>query len=100
MQVHMRMALKFFVKACETWGGLVALVKVPHGGTKRASSSWRSSQPSARRQGWEFEPSEIPEGSHEYFRLQFQLPPLIAEILSSRQREEQEWMANIGIKRP
>lgn len=47
---------------------------------------------------WEFEPSQILEGADEYFRLQFQLPTVIAEILHSRREQEREWMALVGIK--
>lgn len=47
---------------------------------------------------WEFEPSQISERSDEYFRLQFQLPTFIAEVLHSRQREETEWQLNVALK--
>lgn len=47
---------------------------------------------------WEFEPSQIHEDSDEHFRLQFQLPTFIAEIVQHRRREDQEWQSRVGIK--
>lgn len=51
---------------------------------------------------WAFEPSGIPHNSDMFFRLEFQLPDVIADILHERSIEshaEQEWAQLVAVKR-
>jgi len=51
---------------------------------------------------WAFEPSQIEENSPNFFRLEFQIPTFIAEILYARTQEIREnplWQMLVDVKR-
>lgn len=56
-------------------------------------------------QTWAFEPSEFPEGSPEFFRLEFSIPEFVADMLNARTQERREreviprWLRIANFKR-